>query len=326
MIKDVLPYILIFIMTLFSTAFFVANFIPIFSKSAKQPIYEGGPSWHMKKSGTPTMGGVGFLLPVMLIGLIFCIPLQLAGNKEAALSVFISLMFALSNAMIGLLDDLTKLRHKENRGLTPGEKIFLQTVSVALFLAARAIFLGTETAVLLFSYNLELGAFYYPAVGFILLGIINCANLTDGIDGLASTVAFAAGISLFYSAFPYHETASVISAALIGATVGFLIFNIHPAKIFMGDTGSLFLGSLVASAALDAGGPVLALGTGIVYVIEGVSVVLQVAVFKIAKRRIFKMAPLHHHLEKSGWSENKICISAILLTLLSSLIVSSLQL
>ncbi len=312
-------YILIFVFTLTTTAFTVSKLIPVFKRNAKQPIYEGGPSWHMKKSGTPTMGGIGFLIPVTLVGFLLCIPLHMYGNEDGALSLFLSTLFALLNASIGLLDDLTKLRHKENKGLSAKEKFFLQLTAVVLFLSARAAFTEVQTSVRFFFGTVELGIFYYFITGFILLGIINSANLTDGIDGLASGVAFAAAISVFYASYMTSSEGAVLSSALIGATVGFLLFNIHPAKIFMGDTGSLFLGSVVASSALSLGNPFILLGIGGVYVIEGTSVVIQVLVYKLTGKRVFKMSPLHHHLEKSGFGENKICITAILTTLILSL-------
>ncbi len=313
-------FVVIFIFTLISTALTVARLIPVFSKSAKQPIYEGGPVWHMKKSGTPTMGGIGFVIPVTLAGLIFCIPLHRSGNEGAAVELFLSTLFALTNAVIGFIDDTTKLRHKENRGLSAKEKFFLQLAAVIIFLAARSLLLGTDTRLAFRFGGIELGAFYYLLTAFILLGIINCANLTDGIDGLAAGVAFAASISIFYVSYLRSPSGAILTAALAGGTVGFMLFNIHPAKIFMGDTGSLFLGAVIASAALSAGDPVTVVGTGGVYVIEGTSVVIQVAVYKLCGKRVFKMAPLHHHLEKSGWSENKICICAIILTLILSVL------
>ena len=153
----------------------------------------------------------------------------------------------------------------------------------------------------------------------ILVGITNFANLSDGVDGLASSIAFAAGVGLYFISARYFHEAGFISSAIIGATVAFLIFNLHPAKIFMGDTGSLLLGSLVVSSVFSLGNPILILFLGIVYIIEGLSVTLQVAYFKLTKKRLFKMAPFHHHLEKSGWSENKICVSAIIFTLLFSI-------
>ena len=147
----------------------------------------------------------------------------------------------------------------------------------------------------------------------------NSTNLTDGIDGLSSSVAFGIGVSLFYISAALSPETSVIASIIIGATVGFLVFNIHPAKIFMGDTGSLFLGAIVTACAFNLGNPLLIIFIAGVYVIEGFSVVLQVSYYKLTHKRIFKMAPLHHHLEKCGWSENKICIAGILLTFILSL-------
>lgn len=320
MINTPLIYIVIFTLTFLTTALIETKIIPIFSKKAKQPIYEGGPDWHMKKSGTPTMGGIAFLIPITLSGLLLCIPLYEMGNEHSAISLFLATLFALINAGIGLLDDITKLKHKENKGLSAKEKFFLQTAAVIFFMFARWAFIGINTTVRLWAISLDLGWLYYPLEAFILLGIINCANLTDGIDGLASVVAFAASVSLFYVSFSLASESAVLASSVLGGTVAFMMFNIHPAKIFMGDTGSLFLGSAVAAATLMLGNPLLLLGIGGVYVIEGVSVVLQVAVYKASGKRVFKMAPLHHHLEKSGWSENKICITAILLTFILSLL------
>lgn len=313
-------YIVIFMFTFIFGALTVSRLIPVFSKNAKQPIYGGGPSWHMKKSGTPTMGGLGFVIPITVAGLMLCIPLHRSGNESAAINLFLSVLFALANAAIGVIDDTTKLRRKENRGLSPKEKLFLQIAAVIIFLAARSLLLGTDTRLVFPFGSLELGAFYYLLTAFVLLGIINSANLTDGIDGLASGVAFAAAISIFYVSYFKSPDAAVLSAALAGGTVGFMLFNIHPAKIFMGDTGSLFLGAAIASAALSVTNPIALIGIGGVYVIEGTSVVIQVLVYKLCGRRVFKMAPLHHHLEKSGWSENKICICAIIATLIFSVL------
>ncbi len=316
-----LIYILIFIFTLTVSAFTVSKLIPLFAKSAAQPIYEEGPSWHIKKAGTPTMGGLGFLLPFTVTTLILCLPLHKFVGEKEAVSLFINVIFILLNAVIGVIDDVTKLSHKKNKGLKAGEKFFLQLTSVIVFLTARALLLNQQTSVTFSFGTVDFGIFYYFITGFILLGIINSANLTDGIDGLASVVAFAAAVSLFYASYRTNAECSVISASIIGASVGFMIFNVHPAKIFMGDTGSLFLGAAIASSALSLNNPFILFGIGGVYVLEGASVVIQVLVYKLTGKRVFKMAPVHHHLEKSGWSENKICITAILLTFLLSLLV-----
>jgi phospho-N-acetylmuramoyl-pentapeptide-transferase len=164
---------------------------------------------------------------------------------------------------------------------------------------------------------LDLGIFYYPLSLVLLLGIVNCANLTDGIDGLASSVALTIG-SIFLLVSSINIDVSILSSALIGGTLGFLLFNAHPARIFMGDTGSLFLGALAVCLAFSIGNPMIIILIGGVYVIEGISVILQVAVYKATQKRVFKMAPLHHHLEKCGMEESRICTLAVLVTLILS--------
>lgn len=310
---------LIFILSFIFTSLFEKLLIPHLSIKAAQPIYEEGPSWHLKKKGTPTMGGLAFLIAISFTLLLSSFLLLLKTEKTAAISLTICLVYAFSNSLIGVIDDLKKLRKKENAGLTPGQKLVLQFLCAALFIAARQIFLK-EGSSLHFSFGeIELGLWYYPLSVFLLLGITNCANLTDGVDGLASSVAFAIGVSLYFISSSLSSEVSFISAALIGGTVGFLIFNIHPARIFMGDTGSLFFGALVASSAFALKNPMIVIFIGGVYVIEGISVCLQVLYYKACKKRLFKMAPLHHHLEKCGWSENKICIGAIILTFVFSI-------
>ena len=184
---------------------------------------------------------------------------------------------------------------------------------------ARRIFLFSSTEIVFKSFSVDLGIFYYPLTLLMLIATVNCANLTDGIDGIASGVSFAIGIALAFISVNSNYEVSFTAFALMGAAVGFLFFNLHPAKIFMGDTGSLFLGSLAAASCCSLGNPLIIMFVGIVYLIEGVSVVLQVAFYKLTKRRIFKMAPFHHHLEKCGWSENKIVIWAIIITLVFSI-------
>lgn len=312
-------YALVFFLTLFLTAIIEKKAIPFLKEKAKQPIYNEGPDWHIAKNGTPTMGGIAFLSATTVALILAAIFLFFASSRESALSLLFSAIFAFGNAVIGIIDDLTKLKRKENAGLTPIQKIVFQVFLAILYIIARHFVLGEDTS-LNFSFGeIELGFLYYPLSIFILLGLINSANLTDGIDGLASSVAFSIGISLFYLAAALSSEVSFIASAIIGSTVGFLIFNIHPAKIFMGDTGSLFLGALIASVSHILENPIIMLFIAGVYVIEGFSVVLQVLWFKMTKRRIFKMAPLHHHLEKSGFSENKICLCAIFLTFILSI-------
>jgi phospho-N-acetylmuramoyl-pentapeptide-transferase len=310
-------YIIAFLFTLTLTVFLVRPLIPFLKSRARQPIYNDGPSWHLKKSGTPTMGGLSFLFSVSLALAFTSLYKYISGEKRDAISLTICTIYALLNGAVGIIDDLTKLRRKENAGLTPKGKLLLQLVLSIAFLISRNQFLGKNTS-LIFSFGmLDLGQLYYFLSLIILIGITNCANLTDGIDGLASSVAFAIGIGSYLS-YRGSDNASFVSLTLAAGALGFLIFNIHPAKIFMGDTGSLFLGALVAALAFEIGNPMIAIASGGVYVLEGVSVILQVIFYKITKKRLFKMAPIHHHLEKCGWDENKICIASIILTLLLS--------
>lgn len=312
-------YVLIFALTFIATAIFEGRLIPTLSKKAKQPIYEDGPSWHMKKQGTPTMGGVGFVIPITLSLVLSSLFLLSSGDAYFANSLIIAIIFAFFNSLIGFVDDLTKLRHHKNAGLTPIQKLLLQSVLAIAFLAARRILLFDSTVIYFSFGSIDLGFLYYPLSFIAILGTINCANLTDGIDGLATGVAFSIGVSLFYFSAFGSEDVAFLCAALIGGSVGFLIFNVHPAKIFMGDTGSLFFGAITSACAFSMRNPLIIAFVGIVYLIEGASVILQVSYFKLTKKRLFKMAPLHHHFEKCGFSENKIVIGAMFITMLVSL-------
>ena len=308
--------ILILILSLGITLAIEWLIIPYLKKRAAQPIYEDGPSWHMKKNGTPTMGGIGFLVAISISLLLAC--LLLRENRAAVASLLITTIFALLNSGIGIIDDLTKLRRRENAGLKPYEKIAFQLIVAILFLMARKFFLGDETSLEFAFGKIELGLLYYPLAIIIILATVNCANLTDGIDGLASSVALTIGV--MFSILGGREGGiAPTCAALSGGCLGFLFFNRHPAKIFMGDTGSLFLGSIACALAFASGNPTIILFLGAVYAIEGLSVILQVVCFKLTKRRLFKMAPLHHHLEKCGLSENRICLIAVSITILTSI-------
>ena len=312
-------YILIFGAALLLTIVIEKGLVPLLSGKAKQPIYADGPSWHSAKSGTPTMGGVAFLISISTTLSAVIVYMFVSGRGEVATPLLISLIYSIANALIGVFDDLKKLRRKENKGLSAREKLIFQTTAAVGFLILRAIFVENSTT-LSFSFGLvDAGVIYYPCALLLLVGIVNMANLTDGVDGLASGVGFTAAVSLFYIASALVPETALISCAIMGGALGFLFFNINPAKIFMGDTGSLFLGALLVSATFMLSNPLVTLAVNSVYVIEGASVILQVAVYKTTKKRLFKMAPLHHHLEKCGWSESKICFAAILLTLLSSI-------
>lgn len=318
MYKYFLLYALAFFVSLTVTAAAEKKLIPILKEKAKQPIYEGGPKWHSVKSGTPTMGGLGFLFAIGITTVIAVLYLSLIGEAESGASLALLFLYAAANSLIGVIDDSAKLKRKENAGLSPAQKLLLQLIPAVLFVTARRIVLDAPTSLSFYFGEVELGALYYPLSILLLLGIVNFANLTDGIDGIASCVAFAVGISFFYISAYLDASVGVISSAMIGAAMGFLLFNLHPAKIFMGDTGSLFFGALAVGAAFSLGNPFLIIPIGGVYILEGFSVIIQVLFYKLTKKRVFKMAPIHHHFEKCGFSENKICIGAILLTVLFS--------
>ena len=313
-------YVLIFTLSFVLTAIFERNLIPTLRRFARQPIYEDGPAWHSKKRGTPTMGGLAFLISIILALSSSAVFLFMKSDYSSAISMIITIVFTSLNALIGIIDDSAKLKSNKNQGgLTPRQKLIFHSLLAGAFLTARRFLLGELPKLSFAGGSLDVGFIYYPIALFIIVGIINSANLTDGIDGLASGVAFSIGVALFYISCALSTEVAFVSSAIIGASVGFLIFNLHPAKVFMGDTGSLFFGSLSICAVFALGNPLLILMIGGVYVIEGFSVVLQVLYYKKTKRRLFKMAPLHHHFEKLGWSENTICIVAILLTFIFSI-------
>lgn len=277
-----------------------------------QKILEDGPTWHMKKQYTPTMGGVTFILG-LLAALCACFPaIMAAGDFKPAMIFAFSAVFGL----IGLIDDYTKIKKKQNQGLTALQKLLLQIAAAALFVTAlRSLgYLTGRVYVPFWDFTLSLPwGIYLPCAIFVIVGCVNAVNLTDGIDGLAASVT--AVVSAFFTAvflFLLSDVSAVFSAGLLGGLMGFLLYNKNPARMFMGDTGSLFLGGAVCGMAFACDMPLILVPVGIVYIAETLSDILQVAWFKLTRRlfgqgmRIFKMAPLHHHFEKCGWSENKI--------------------
>ena len=264
-----------------------------------QSIREIGPKWHMKKSGTPPMGGVIFIFGVTLAAVL------LLRDARALVVLFSALAFGL----VGFLDDYIKVVKKRNLGLTSKQKFTLQCIVAIALLAVTEYYFKEGTAIYLpFAQQmLDFRWLYYPFMMVVLLGGVNSVNLTDGIDGLAASVS---AIVLLFFAYLSWQADCMALCALCAAGGGgcgaFLLFNRHPARIFMGDTGSLFLGGLVSAAALVLRQPVVLLLAGFVYFVETLSVILQVFSFKTTGKRIFKMSPLHHHFEMCGWSETKI--------------------
>ena len=310
------------IVTLALTGVLSRIFIPkLKSLKMGQPISDIGPRWHKSKEGTPTMGGLFFIVPILFVlvlsSLIMADELDLPRLWITAVS---SLLFGL----IGIVDDAAKLRKKENVGLLAWQKFLLQLIVASAYVGIMAAkgYLSTVVVIPFFRAEVDFGFFFYIISVVLICGIVNSVNLTDGIDGLASSVtAVVAAVLAVMSVMHGNDTSALFSCAVFGGCLGFLIYNAYPAKIFMGDTGSLFLGGAVVGIAFIYGSPLLILVLGIVYVFETISVILQVSYYKLSHgKRLFKMAPFHHHLEKCGFSENKIVFIAIGVTFVFSLI------
>ena len=308
---DVLTYTALFMAVLLATVIYVSILLPVLRRlRAGQPILKIGPVWHMAKEGTPTMGGIAFALSLLTVFLGYSLLLVWLGEGERLAPAVLVVLYAVLSGSIGFFDDYRKLTKKQNEGLHASQKFFLQLVVAAGFLFAASYlgFINTAISVPFWDGTLELGFFYYPFALLFLTGVVNALNLTDGLDGLLSgTVAVLGGFFLVYGSAWGSGIFSLFGVFLLGMTVGFLVFNHHPAKIFMGDTGSLFLGGLVGGVGLITARPLTVLGMGGVFVIEAASVILQVLYFKATHgKRLFLMAPLHHHFEKRGLSENTI--------------------
>ena len=289
-----------------------------------QSIREEGPEGHKSKAGTPTMGGICFIMAILSALAAIAIGFIILERQSDLVPLALTLLLALANGLIGFVDDYCKLIKKQNEGLTPKAKIVLQTLAAALYILALSLFGGltTELAIPFINVSVELGWFYYVLAIFLIVGVVNSVNLTDGLDGLASSVTIVV-MAFFAVAAIIAEDISLmlLASAVIGGLCGFLIFNVHPAKMFMGDTGSLFLGGVVTGAAFLIDQPLIILIVGGVYIIEAVSVMIQVSVYKATKKRpegpkrVFRMSPLHHHFELGGWGENKVVIIFTIVTL-----------
>ena len=275
-----------------------------------QKILDIGPRWHKSKEGTPTMGGLGFAIPVVLVTVLAMVYISVSGLSSNVLPLALTLLLAVGNCVIGIIDDLTKFKKQQYEGLTAPQKFALQLAMAGAFIALLKIYGKIDTSLAIpFIGELELGWFYYIFALVFITGIINSVNLTDGIDGLASSVTLVVAIFLAVISFAkFGIELAVLSAAMVGATLGFLVYNFYPARVFMGDTGSLFLGGLVAGAAFMIDNPLVIAIVGLVYICEAMSDIIQVGVYKLTHKRVFKMAPIHHHFEKCGWNEVKIVV------------------
>lgn len=285
--------------------------IPILrSKKVGQKILEIGPRWHKSKEGTPIMGGLAFILAILLASVGFFGYKSALGVASSLIPLALTLAFAVANGAIGFVDDYCKLIKKQNEGLTILQKLILQVVVATAYVCVMAYTGNFPTAwrIPFTQILLELGWLSYPIAVLILAGVVNGANFTDGIDGLASSVTCVIGVFFAVVAFLIRDEQLTFQAALlIGATLGFLVYNFHPARIFMGDTGSLFLGALVIGSSFMMKDAAVGVIISTVYVVEMLSSLLQICYFKLTHgKRIFRMAPIHHHFECLGWKENKV--------------------
>ncbi len=310
--NNITLFITIFLTGFILTLVLTKRLIPIITaKKYGQKILECGPNWHKSKEGTPTMGGLGFILPIIICFIVFCLMVNGENKSREILCALNVIVYALLNALIGVIDDLAKIRNKRNEGLTAKVKFLFQSVVAILFLVAFKLTVGIDTSIVIpfTDFRLELGFAFYILAFFVLCGFVNAVNLTDGVDGLASSVTLTASALFLLVSFTINQSPALIflSTSVFGAVLGFLVFNFYPARIFMGDTGSLFLGAIVVSYSFVCNNILLILLFGFVFLCEALSDIIQVLYFKISKgKRIFKMAPLHHHFEKCGWSEIKV--------------------
>ncbi len=304
-IKLICAFVLAF---LFATAF-GKYYIPWLRKQkAGQEIREDGPTWHMYKGGTPTMGGAMFIFAVALVCLTVGFESMLRGNF---VHIFV-LLFAVAYGFIGFLDDWEKIRKKQNLGLTAKAKFLLQLVAALVFvlLMRRIGFVKPNLYIPFVNISIAMPEWlYFVFASFVIVGTVNAVNITDGVDGLASGTSLP--VCLFFVAVTclwgeeYLEL-GLFASGLLGGLMGFLVYNFNPAKVFMGDTGSLFLGGAIAALVFAYDMPLILITLGIIFIIETLSVILQVGYFKLTHgKRIFKMAPFHHHLEMGGWTGKK---------------------
>lgn len=303
-----------------------------------QTILDIGPAWHKSKQGTPTMGGIIFIIGIIVSVAIVLITDRILGSEllksdlglgysQHLAKICGGVLMAFLFGAIGFIDDYIKVVKKRNLGLTIVQKTLMQFVVCLLYIYCLYSQGCSYTVIPFVSGKIDLGLWFWPLAICVIYGAINAVNFTDGIDGLCTSVTFTVAIAfIVIAALQKFAGVSILAAALAGGCAGFLVWNWHPAKVFMGDTGSLFMGGLVVALAFAVDCPIILLPVGIVYVMEAMSDVIQIGYFKATHgKRIFKMAPIHHHFEMCGWSEVKIvsvftlisvigCAAGILLT------------
>lgn len=267
-----------------------------------QNIREDGPKSHLKKSGIPTMGGIMFIASTIITVLIV--------SPKITGAVIVAITTTIGYGMIGLLDDVLKIKRKKNLGLRAYQKLIGQIIFafILVYYAYTNSNIGSAIHIPYTNIMFDLGFWYIPFMMFVVVAVVNGANLTDGLDGLSSSVTLIIGVFFVIATYGLHMTdLSIFCGALVGGLLGFLRYNSYPAQVFMGDTGSLALGGAVSAMAVLLKMPLIIVIIGVIYVLESLSVVLQVGYFKLTGgKRLFKMAPLHHHFELSGWHETKV--------------------
>lgn len=312
------------------------KFIPFLKKlHFGQTILEIGPKWHKDKQGTPIMGGIMFIIGTLVSVVVAFVLAKVVSNNAEYVSVFhtsnetirflAGIVMALFMSAIGFMDDYIKAVKKQNLGLKARQKTVLQALVAACYLLTLYL-TGLETTYIPFVGLVNIvsgvGIIFWPIAFVFIYGFTNAVNLTDGVDGLASSVTVV--VSLFFmiaSSLCFRFEATVVAAALCGALIGFLVWNLHPAKVFMGDTGSMFLGGMVVAMSFFINRPIILILAGILYLLEALSVVIQVTYFKLTHgKRLFKMSPIHHHFELCGWKENKIVIAFSFVTLIGCIL------
>jgi phospho-N-acetylmuramoyl-pentapeptide-transferase len=312
---EILQLLLLLAMAFMITTVATSLAIPILKrKHAGQNIREEGPQSHLKKSGTPSMGGIAILMGIAITAI---------ATKQFEWDVLMVMGALLAFGAIGFVDDYTKIQKKHNLGLRAWQKILMQLVVSGILAWVIAYGPGGNTLVRMpiSSQLIDFGVWYIPFGIFVLLAMVNSVNLTDGLDGLATGVTAISLVFFSLAAVTYHHmTSAPLAITMAGACLGFLIFNRHPAKIFMGDTGSLALGGGLATLAMMMDLELFLPIVGFVYVAEALSVIMQVVSFKTTGKRIFRMAPLHHHFEISGLKETQVVALFWFVTLLFSVV------
>ena len=310
-------YLISFLVAFAASALIGRFLIPwLRALKAGQSIKEIGPVWHMAKQGTPTMGGIMFIAGIFIAILVTGWQ-DFSQGRFGALFVF---LFALVFGVIGFLDDFMKVKYHKNEGLTASQKFLLQLAAAIVFtvLLRYTGYLTPDLYIPFFNVSFQLPwAVYMVFAAFVIVATVNAVNLTDGVDGLATGVTLPVALFFLAVSLMWKITdLSIFAAALVGGLCAFLIYNFHPAKVFMGDTGSLFLGGTVCGLAFALDIPLIIVLVGIIYLLETLSDIIQVTYFKLTHgKRIFRMAPLHHHFEMGGWSEEKLFTVFTLVTL-----------